>query len=225
MFALGLLSPGFFLSMLVRKMPGGAKISYLFHCLSFLLAILIVGILLVLVLPDFSVYSLHGNLSPLFLWLWATFLIARCNHIFYGRLLDALVHIKPIRNKSSKIRHSTYFPWLKNFLSKWLSSAASETTEIHRKLTMTLRNYVELVLNFSLLYLMFPASFWKNNNPPKNIAESIYYSSVTVTTLGYGDISPTHWLPQFLVVFEVFSGFVLVFVCFSIYMQEKARKK
>jgi hypothetical protein len=33
---------------------------------------------------------------------------------------------------------------------------------------------------------------------------------VTITTLGYGDITPIHWFPQFLVFLETLAGIGLV---------------
>ncbi|SGY88064.1 Putative uncharacterized protein [Moritella viscosa] len=31
-----------------------------------------------------------------------------------------------------------------------------------------------------------------------DIINTLYFSGVTITTLGYGNISPIHWFPQFL---------------------------
>ncbi len=47
----------------------------------------------------------------------------------------------------------------------------------------------------------------------------IYFSSVTISTLGYGDIFPLHWLPKILVLFEMVAGIVLVAGYFVIILQ------
>jgi voltage-gated potassium channel len=82
---------------------------------------------------------------------------------------------------------------------------------------LSLKSYLELILNFSLLYALTDASLWKDCSAPIKITDSIYYSGITITTTGYGDITPIYWYPQFLAVYEVFCGVLLLVVCFAIY--------
>ncbi|WP_219079322.1 potassium channel family protein [Vibrio parahaemolyticus] len=42
--------------------------------------------------------------------------------------------------------------------------------------------------------------------------DSIYFSIVTITTLGYGDILPVHWLSKILVIVEVLMGVMFLAV-------------
>lgn len=62
-----------------------------------------------------------------------------------------------------------------------------------------------------------PCTWWEWESAPDNIIESLYFSGVTITTLGYGDIHPIHPIPQLLTVFEVMCGFSLLVVSFAIY--------
>lgn len=40
----------------------------------------------------------------------------------------------------------------------------------------------------------------------------VYFSSITLATIGYGDFYPVHWLPKMIVCLEVFTGIVLLTV-------------
>jgi voltage-gated potassium channel len=138
--------------------------------------------------------TLNADLSYPILFFWSFFLFSRCNEIFWAFLKDAF----------DKMEHD--------------NKPASKLTARDR-IQLSLKSYVELVLNFAVLYLLLPQteSFWNSGHAPKTVADSLYFSRVTITTLGYGDISPEHWWPQFLTVYEVFCGFILLIVCFAIY--------
>ncbi|HEY9401516.1 MAG TPA: potassium channel family protein, partial [Pyrinomonadaceae bacterium] len=69
-----------------------------------------------------------------------------------------------------------------------------------------------LVGGFALIYLpRMPAEF--NVDPPRDTAhwiESLYFSGVTLTTLGYGDITPRTLFTRFFALVEGASGFALI---------------
>tara|TARA_Y100000758_G_C15926967_1_gene377272 strand:- start:16 stop:720 length:705 start_codon:yes stop_codon:yes gene_type:complete len=85
------------------------------------------------------------------------------------------------------------------------------------RLKLALTSYIELIINFGTLYFLMPVCFFKDSYKFNSVLEAIYFSGVTITTVGYGDISPSIWFLQFLTVFEVLSGFSLIVVCFTIY--------
>ncbi|MDD9180749.1 MULTISPECIES: potassium channel family protein [Aliivibrio] len=85
------------------------------------------------------------------------------------------------------------------------------------RLKLALTSYIELIINFGTLYFLMPLCFYKDSHQFSSIFEAIYFSGITITTVGYGDISPSYWLLQFLTVFEVLAGFSLIVVCFTIY--------
>lgn len=142
----------------------------------------------------FGKLTLNADLSYPVLFFWSFFLFSRCSEIFWAFLKDAF----------DKMEHD--------------NKAASKLKPRDR-IQLSLKSYVELVINFAVLYLLLPQteSFWNSGRAPETVADSLYFSGVTITTLGYGDISPEHWWPQFLTVFEVFCGFILLIVCFAIY--------
>lgn len=87
------------------------------------------------------------------------------------------------------------------------------------RLYLSLKSYIELIISFGVIYFLVPASFYKGTNGYNftSILEAIYFSGVTITTLGYGDISPSNSILQLITVFQVLVGFSLIVVAFAIY--------
>jgi len=85
------------------------------------------------------------------------------------------------------------------------------------RLQLSFKSYLELIFNFAIVYFIVPCWFYKDSFEFSSILEAIYFSGVTITTLGYGDISPTNPVLQILSVLEVLSGFALIVVSFAIY--------
>lgn len=83
------------------------------------------------------------------------------------------------------------------------------------RLKLAFRSYIELMVGFGTLYYILPQSMMKEGFT--NIFQAIYFSGVTMTTIGYGDNSPVHMLTQFLVVLQVFCGLTLALVSFTVY--------
>jgi hypothetical protein len=80
-------------------------------------------------------------------------------------------------------------------------------------------------LYFGLLWLLIGGDFFYFH-PEKNITwfSYFYYSIVTFTTLGFGDIVPTHWFSEFLVTLEVILGYVMLGGLISIFANKLARR-
>ena len=123
-------------------------------------------------------------------------LFSRCNEIFFAFLKDAI-------NKLSD------------------KPPGSDLTNGNR-VALALKSYLELVINFALIYFLFPVeNGWECGNSPDDILSALYFSGVTITTLGYGDYTPTHWFLQLTTVYEVFCGFILLIVSFAIYASNR----
>lgn len=88
------------------------------------------------------------------------------------------------------------------------------------RLRLAFNSYIELLFSFGSLYYILPSSFFKSGDDVfqfSNVWQAIYFSGVTMTTVGYGDISPAHLLTQGLVIFQVFCGLTLALVSFTVY--------
>ena len=93
--------------------------------------------------------------------------------------------------------------------------------------------YALIVILFACLYriidLYIPGAHFNFNGLPHeiNFSESLYFSLVSMSTLGYGDVAPTGGLVRALVVVEVVAGVLLMLFGFAEimrYSQEKAAR-
>jgi voltage-gated potassium channel len=158
------------------------------------LSISIVSIIVIMILQKLHMVgeSLFQSLHIIFVFFIGYYFLSRCNEIFIAFLLDAIDKL----DKSNISNSSLTYP---------------------QRLKLSLRSYLELILNFAIIFSLLPVSFWMSDKNPNSILESVYYSGVTITTLGYGDITANNLFPQLLSVYEVLCGFILLIVCFTIY--------
>lgn len=70
-----------------------------------------------------------------------------------------------------------------------------------------LKKNVFLILLFAFIYNSLPQNSF---NKPLNFYDSIYFSTITHTTLGYGDFYPESKLAKFLCGLQSFSIFFLI---------------
>ncbi len=88
------------------------------------------------------------------------------------------------------------------------------------RLRLAFNSYIELMVGFGVLYYLLPSTLFKGGSPQflfSSVIEAVYFSGITMATVGYGDISPAHWITQCLVVFQVFCGLTLALVSFTVY--------
>jgi hypothetical protein len=77
-------------------------------------------------------------------------------------------------------------------------------------------SYVEVALDFGIIYFFLPHGMF-----PKDftgIIQAVYFSWVTITTTGYGDITPQRSLSQLLCMYEVAIGIVLIVFAVASYV-------
>lgn len=128
----------------------------------------------------------------------------------YGVMIAVLVWLFPF-SRSNEI----FLAFLEDAYDKVSHKDSSSNLLFSERIRLALHSYIELLANFAIIYYLLPKEWF--SEPLEGIWDSLYYSGVTITTLGYGDIHPTHWIPKGLVVYEVFCGFILLIVSFAIY--------
>jgi hypothetical protein len=87
---------------------------------------------------------------------------------------------------------------------------------VNKRLRNLLFSYFELVVDFAVLYFLLPDGSFRFGTVAfqqvrfHGFFQAIYFSAMTITTTGYGDIAPQRWASQFLCMTEPVAGLVLV---------------
>lgn len=102
---------------------------------------------------------------------------------------------------------------------------------VHRSTNLTIldriklvfKNYIECVIHFGIIFYILQfyfCNFLNHNGKPQNltIIDTLYFSASTITTLGYGDISPGHWLSKCIVMLELYCGLLLLVLTLTVYI-------
>jgi hypothetical protein len=77
-------------------------------------------------------------------------------------------------------------------------------------------SYIEIALNFAILYFFLPDGMFSRRLT--TIIHALYFSWVTITTTGYGEITPQCATAQLLCMWEVAIGLLLVVLVVGSYI-------
>lgn len=102
-----------------------------------------------------------------------------------------------------------------------LSQSKESNLTVNDRIRMAMRSYFGLGFNFAVLYYFLPITGLFRVGEQShlgNFAESIYFSGVTLATLGYGDVVPTYWVSRLLALYEVFTGILIIAVAVATYV-------
>ena len=91
-------------------------------------------------------------------------------------------------------------------------------TSVHR-LGFVIQSYAEIWLYFGLMACVLPHGMYKPDLY-MDVISAIYFSGVTITTLGYGDILPVDKIARMLALYEAFSGLFLIVVAVALYLSQ-----
>ena len=139
-------------------------------------------------------------IHSIFSFILGLYLISRANEVFIAFLADAIDQLSP--------KKDGFEPCLKYY----------------ERIPLAMKSYIELMLVFGILYYLlnlFTVSFANKYY----IWDMVYYSGVTMTTLGYGEIVPTHFLSKYLSIYSVINGFSLLIISFTIYVSRSIEDK
>lgn len=98
----------------------------------------------------------------------------------------------------------------------FLSFQFSPVVSYRRSLVSIFINFLEISLNYGVIYLAaaqnFPGFF---NQPFDSGLHAVYFSFITSATIGYGDLFPVHSLARIMVLSQVLFSFVFIGVIFN----------
>ncbi|MBA7674955.1 hypothetical protein ES703_83183 [subsurface metagenome] len=94
-----------------------------------------------------------------------------------------------------------------------------------RSFVLVLVNYFEMVVAFAYFYRHFGLAGYSSGDPIKTVGEALYFSVVTITTLGYGDIEPVTIRGRVLASAEPILGIILLVLVLGIFLVELGRQK
>lgn len=100
-----------------------------------------------------------------------------------------------------------------------------ERTPIWRILLEVTTAYLLAIFCFSVLYVYIVRSDQAAFSEVLNLGNAIYFSVVTMTTTGYGDIAPKSGLARALVSIQVLFGFFYNILFFSIFAGLAGRRR
>lgn len=95
----------------------------------------------------------------------------------------------------------------------------------NRSLIFLFVNYCEMVIGFAYMYRHFNLVRWPDCAKPLTALQSLYFSVVTITTLGYGDLRPISRLGRFFASMEPIFGIFLLVMVVGLFFVELGRQR
>lgn len=105
--------------------------------------------------------------------------------------------------------------FLEDSIDKLNGTVSTTGLKYGDRLGLAFKSYIELMIGFGVLYYVMPAFHF--TKPFTTVFEAIYFSGVTMATVGYGDFSPSFWFTQLLVLLQIFCSLTLALVSFTVY--------
>ncbi len=100
--------------------------------------------------------------------------------------------------------------------------------EYDERIRLALRSYIGLIIEYGIIYYVICFLNYISIVPGNEIiffehgfdtfVDALYFSGVTIMTLGYGDILPSNSFSRLMSVYEVLNGMLLVVVTFTVYV-------
>ena len=113
------------------------------------------------------------------------------------------------------IRHLNWKKWYKNHcIWRWPINIFWLISDYGRSAPRVMGVFFVLAFIFALIYWLYPSLVIVNNviGDLRSFLHSLYFSVVTMTTLGFGDIAanPDSWQGQVLLTVQVLFGYILL---------------
>ena len=111
--------------------------------------------------------------------------------------------------------------------AKQLAFSAWSKIDFGRSLAKPAAYALLIALSFGILYsfdMGFDWGLMDYSGSADSALSPFYYSIVTYTTLGFGDITPDHWVGEIVVIAEVVMGYTTLGLLLSILANRVARQ-
>ncbi|MCJ7572535.1 MAG: potassium channel family protein [Candidatus Thermoplasmatota archaeon] len=150
----------------------------------------------------FKEYNIKSEISEFYVVIWLLFLIYLLyNPIICSSFLFIIVFYRLIDG----LNYRLCIIFVDRYAEDW------NVRSVNRSLIILMLNYFEIVIGFAILYLTTKSiGYSETNTIISTPLEGIYFSTITLTTLGYGDLNPINSTGQLLSVIEPIFGFVLI---------------
>lgn len=135
--------------------------------------------------------------------IWSILLVVFVFYPFWGRGWLAVIVLGYLI--WGAINYPLCIIFIDRHKSRW------EPQSYNRLLILLFVNYLQMIAGFAYLYL-YTAKVVRNecNNVITSGLDALYFSLVTITTLGFGDMKPLGSLAEFWVITEVLFGLVFL---------------
>ncbi len=116
-----------------------------------------------------------------------------------------------------------FISFIKDASSHLKYEERSSTLKYHERIPLAMKSYLELIILYGVIAYalqLFQITMFccDDFHCQLDLWKAIYYSGVTITTLGYGDITPNHFIAELMAIYEVVNGFSLIIVSFTVYV-------
>lgn len=109
------------------------------------------------------------------------------------------------------------YAFYRDVLSRLGQEKQGSNLTLPERTLMAMRSFFGLAFNFALLYYYLPLER-AFEEPLSGFFEAFYFSAMTLTTVGYGDIIPKAPLVRLFVIYEVFAGILIIAVAIATYI-------
>lgn len=129
-------------------------------------------------------------------------------------LLNPIKYVRPKYAKGRFFFHTLIYTLI-SIRIEFVEDYRLEKTSKRLLVIFLLYNYVVVLYASAYWLILPPAAFW---HPLKNFWDAMYFSTITIATVGYGDIAPQSLDAKLLVISEVFLGILLLVFTLSFVM-------
>ena len=115
------------------------------------------------------------------------------------------------------------FGFFSDLIDKAINNFDSQKPGTGKRVALSILVYFESILNYALLYHTIPQEQWlyRDNHLSLSMLDSLYFSVITISTTGYGDITPAGVMSRLATIGEITTSLLIIALSFAIYVGSK----